>query len=179
MDGKAAAKAYLPRGRRRVGFVTVSDGAQSAVIMIGPVRGPEHLELIRRARFYHVPVSAIAASRTGVAYIAFYEGKSRFRGKTGVIQEYAPVVGVSRVRRRDLPGLTWAGRRGEDAWYFRFDLGTVLTLPQPITNPDRLRVAFRFPNLDRFRAVSTVRELGQHRPRLRRRQEREGGEEGV
>jgi hypothetical protein len=53
------------------------------MLMIGPVRGSEHLEVIRRARFYHVPVSAIAASRTAVAYIAFYEGASRFQGRTG------------------------------------------------------------------------------------------------
>jgi hypothetical protein len=130
------------------------------MIMVGPVRGPEHLELVRRARFYHVPMSSVAASRTAVAYIAFYEGNSRFRGQTGVIREYAEVLRVSRVRRGDIPGLTWPGRRGEDALYYRFDLGPVLTLPRPITNPERLRIVFRFPDFDRFRGATTVRDLG-------------------
>lgn len=151
-------RAYLPRGRVRL--LTVSEGGRSAQLMVGPVRGPEHLALIRRERFYHVPVAAIASSRTTVAYIAFYEGASRFRGQTGVIREYAAVLRVSRVRRGDLPGLTWPGRRGEDALYYRFELGPILTLPRPITNPDRLRVVFRFPDVEQFRGAATVRDLG-------------------
>lgn len=149
---------YLARGR--VGFLEVSEGGRSLTIMVGPLRGPEHLDLIRRARFYHVPVSAIAASRAAVAYIAFYEGASRFHARTGVIREYAAVVRVSRVRRCDLPRLTWPARGAPDAPYYRFDLGPIQQLPRPITNPDRLRVAFRFPAFERFREATTLRELG-------------------
>jgi hypothetical protein len=144
----------------RVKVLTVSEGGRSAQVLVGTVRGPEHLELIRRARFYHVPMSAIAASRTGVAYVALYEGAARFRGRVGLIREYAPVLRVSRVRRSELPGLTWPGRRGEDAQYYRFDLGPLQQLPQPITNPDRLRVTFRFPELRRLRGAATLRDLG-------------------
>lgn len=160
-------QAYRARGPIR--FLTLSDGGRSATLMVGPVRGPEHLALIRRARFYHVPVSAIAASRTGVAYIAFYEGTSRFGGRAGVIREYAPVLRVSRVRRADLPGLTWPGRQGEDALYYRFDLGPMLSLDRPITNPDRLRVAFRFPDFERFRGAATLRDVKDHQRRGPRR----------
>jgi len=130
------------------------------MLMVGPLRGPEHLELIRRARFYHVPVSAIAASRTGVAYIAFYEGASRFHARTGVIREYAAVLRVTRVRRCDLPGLTWPARGALDAPYYRFDLGPLQTLPRPIANPDRLRTTFRFPDFERFQEADTLRDLG-------------------
>jgi len=154
----SGAMGYLARGRVRV--VTVSDGGESAQVMVGSVRGPEHLELIRRAGFYHVPTSAIAASRTAVAYIAFYEGATRFRGQVGVIREYAAVQRVSRVRRAELPGLTWPGRRGEGALYYRFDLGPLQQLRRPITNPDRLRVVFRFPDLAKFRGAATLRDLG-------------------
>ena len=149
---------YLARGRVR--FFTVSEGGRSAMVMVGPLRGPEHLDLIRRAHFYHVPVSAIAASRAGAAYIAFYEGASRFPGRTGLIREYAAVLGVSRVRRCDLPGVTWAARGAVDAPYYRFDLGPIQTLPRPITNPERLRVAFRFPEFERFQTAATLRDLG-------------------
>lgn len=149
---------YLARGR--LGFLTVSEGGRSLTIMVGPLRGLEHLELIRRARFYHVPVSAIAASRTAVAYIAFYEGASRFHARTGVIREYAAVLRVSRVRRCDLSGLTWPARGAPDAPYYRFDLGPIQQLARPITNPDRLRVAFRFPDFERFCEAATLRELG-------------------
>jgi len=128
--------------------------------MVGPLRGPEHRELIHRARYYHVPVSAIAASRTAVAYIAFYEGASRFQCATGMIREYARVVRVSRVRRSDLPGLTWPSRGTPDALYYRFDLGPIQDLPRPITNPERLRIAFRFPPLERFQGAETVGDLG-------------------
>ncbi|HSD50161.1 MAG TPA: hypothetical protein VLG48_02045, partial [Candidatus Methylomirabilis sp.] len=131
--------------------VTVSEGGGSAQVMVGPVRGPEHLELIRRAGFYHVPTTAIAASRTAVAYVAFYEGVTRFRGRVGVIREYAAVLRVSRTLRAELPGLTWPGRRGEHALYYRFDLGPLQQLPRPVTNPDRLRVVFRFPELEKLR----------------------------
>lgn len=151
-------RVYLARGR--VGFLTVSEGGRTLTIMVGPLRGPEHLELIRRARFYHVPVSAIASSRTAVAYIAFYEGASRFHARTGVIREYAPVLRVSRVRRCDLSGLTWPARGAPDAPYYRFDLGPIQGLARTITNPDRLRVAFRFPDFEHFRGAATIRELG-------------------
>ncbi len=153
---------YGPRGRVRL--LSVTEGGRSATLMVGPVRGPEHLELIRSARFYHVPVSAIAASRTEVAYIAFYEGTSRFPGQPSVIREYAAVLRVSRVRRGDLPGLTWPGRRADDAPYYRFDLGPIQRLPRAITNPDRLRVAFRFPELERFKKAETLGDLGRAGP---------------
>ena len=169
----ADARRYLARGR--VGFLTLSEGGRSLTIMVGPLRGPEHLELIHRAGFYHVPVSAIAASRTAVAYIAFYEGASRFRARTGVIREYAAVLRVSRVRRCDLPGLTWSAARGlPDAPYYRFDLGPIQRLRQPIANPDRLRVAFRFPDFERFRDAATLRELGSQDSKDRRAGKRKG-----
>jgi len=149
---------YLVRGR--VGFLSVTDSGGSVTIMVGPLRGPEHRELIHRARYYHVPVSAIAASRIAVAYIAFYEGASRFHSGTGVIREYARVARVSRMRRCDLPGLTWPSRGAPDALYYRFDLGPIQELPRPITNPERLRVAFRFPDLERFQAAEALGDLG-------------------
>lgn len=166
-------RTYLARGRTR--FLTVSEGGGTLTIMVGPLRGPEHLALIRRARYYHVPVSAIAASRTAVAYIAFYEGASRFHSRTGIIREYARVVRVSRVRRCDLPGLTWPARGEPDGQYYRFDLGPIQGLARPITNPDRLRVAFRFPDFERFREAATLggmRARVPKEPRARGRQER-------
>ncbi len=148
-------------------FLAVSEGGQSLTIMVGPLRGPEHLELIRQELFYHVPVSAIAASRTTVAYIAFYEGASRFHARTGVIREYAAVLRVSRARRSDLPGLRWSARGAPDAPYYRFDLGPIQQLARPITNPDRLRMAFRFPAFDRFGEAATLAELGTRAPKDR------------
>lgn len=165
------------RGRGRFQYLTVSDGEGSGGVMVGTVRGPEHLEVIRRLRYYHVPVSAIAQSRTDVAYIAFYEGASQFHRDTGWIREFAAVLAVSRVRRAELPGLTWPGRGGPETLYYRFDLGPIEPLPRPITNPDRLRIAFRFPRVDRFRRAETLKDLGQaagarERPRPRKREQR-------
>ncbi len=144
---------------------------QPPTILVGPVRGPEHLDLIHRLLFYHVPTSSIATWRTGVSYIAFYEGASRFGSGVGMIREYARVLRVSRVLRKELPGLTWAGRRGEEAPYYRFDLEPPVPLSQPITNPDRLRVAFLFPRVDQFHQAVTLRDLGRglrSKPRLLR-----------
>ncbi len=155
--------AYYPPPRRPL-FLTVRDERQDAIIMIGPVRGPEHLTLIHEQRFYHVPVAAIAASRAEVGFVAFYEPASRFRADAGVIREYAEVVRVSRVRRGDLPGLTWRGRRTDETPYYRFDLGPILSLPRPITNPERLRVVFRFPDVARFRQAASIRDLGRGGP---------------
>ncbi len=163
---RSGARAYLPRGRVKV--LTVFEGSKSTQVMVGTVRGPEHLELIRRACFYHVPTSAIAASRADVAYIAFYEGVTRFRGKVGVIREYAAVLRVTRVRRAELPGLTWPGRRGKNALYYRFDLGPLQQLSRPVTNPDRLRVVFRFPELEKLRGAVTLRDFGASRARIRK-----------
>ena len=159
-DLRDAMKYRVDPTSRHPRFVTFSDGGRTAIVMIGPVRGPEHLALIHRFGFYHVPVSAIAASRAAVAFIAFYEGASRFSRRVGMIREYAEVLHVAQVPRKDLPGVTWPGRRGEDAAYYRFDLGPILTLPQTITNPERLRIVFRFPELERLQASRTLRDLG-------------------
>jgi hypothetical protein len=156
---------YLAVGRPQI--LTVSEGGRSLTIMVGPLRGPEHLELIRRARFYHVPVSAIAATRTAVAYIAFYEGASRFHVRTGAIREYAAVLRVSRARRSELPGLIWPARGAPDALYYRFDLGPIQQLARPIENPERLRVAFRYPDFERFCGAETIGELGARVPKHR------------
>ena len=159
----AMTRKIYPSSRRPL-LLTVNDGDQTTIIMIGPIRGPVHLALIHDQRFYHVPVAAIAASRTEVGFVAFYEPASRFHTGTGIIREYAEVVRVSHVRRRDLPGLTWPGRGNDETPYYRFDLGPILSLSQPITNPERLRVVFRFPEVERFQRATTVRELGKVDP---------------
>lgn len=151
---------YLPARRPRTLLLT--EGGRRAIIMIGPVRGPEHVTLVHRLGFYHVPVSSLAASRAAVGFVAFYEPAARFGTAVGVIREYAEVVRVTRVARRELPGLTWSGRGGPDTPYYRFDLGPILSLPEPITNPDGLRVVFRFPDVDRFRHAASVRDLGEN-----------------
>jgi hypothetical protein len=161
-DAAMSQPRYTPQ--RRPLLLTVREGGRAAVIMIGPIRGPQHLALIHERRFYHVPVAAIAASRIGVGFIAFYEPASRFRTDAGAIREYAEVVRVSRVRRGDLPGLTWPGRATAETPYYRFDLGPILSLPQPITNPERLRVVFRFPDAARFRQAASIRDLGRGGP---------------
>jgi len=148
---------YLRAGRLR--FLTLAEGGTEIQVMVGPLRGPEQRDLVRRRGYYHVPADAIAAARTGAQVIAFYEPAGAFGRRTGQIREYAPVRKLSRVPRRELPALTWPGRRGESAEYYRFDLGPLCSLPEPITNPEGLRVVFRFLDLDRLRAARTVRDL--------------------
>ncbi len=172
--GNQSAEPREPKpGERRYSLtrprlLRVGEGRDTALVMIGPVRGPEHLDLIRREAFYHVPVSAIAGARIAVTHIAFYEPASRF-GVPGAIRHYAAVRTVSRVRRADLPGLTWTGRGGPEAPYYRFDLGPLLRLAHPILNPERRRVVFRFTDLQRVRGAETIAALGgaagQRRPR--------------
>jgi hypothetical protein len=128
--------------------------------MVGPVKGPEQLTLIRRERFYHVPVSAIAAARTAVTHVAFYEPAARFGGP-GAVRLYAAVRRVTRVTRRELAGVTWKGRHGPAGLYYRFDLGALRALPQPVTNPGRRRIVFRFVSLDRLKAATSLEDLRQ------------------
>jgi hypothetical protein len=80
-----------------------------------------------------------------------------------LIQEYAEVLKVTRVRRGDLPGLTWPGRHAEEAPYYRFDLGPLVRLTHPITNPEQLRVVFRFPVMQALHGAKTLRDLGGRR----------------
>jgi hypothetical protein len=149
---------------RRPRVFTVSDGGHTTTIMVGPVRGPEHLAAIHRYRFYHVPVSAIAPSRAAVRYVAFYEPAGRFGTATGRIREYAEVLRVSRVRRAELPGLTWPTHRGADVPYYRFDLGPLQRLSRPLSNPEGQRVGFRFPDLGRLLRAGTLRDLARGDP---------------
>ncbi len=164
--GEGKGRSYVTRGR--LGFLSVSEGGAALTIMVGPLRGPEHLALVHREQYYHVPVSAIASSRLAVSYIAFYEGASRFGTQIGTVREYAPVLRVSQVRRCDLPGLSWPPRGLPDAPYYRFDLGPIQTLAQPITNLGRLRVGFRFPDYARFREAVSLAELSTEQSRATR-----------
>ncbi len=150
-------RTYRP-GRPR--FLTLGEGGASISVMIGTLRGPDHLETIRRWHYYHVPVSAIAEKRSAVHFIAFYEAATRFNRPVGLIQTYAPVLRVSRVPRKDLPGLAWPGRQGDAALYYRFDLGPMCSLAQPITNPEGRRLVFRFADLEKLETARTIRDLG-------------------
>ncbi len=159
LGGKAQPRRRTAGALRGRGGPVAREAGASASVLIGPVRGPEHLELIRRQAFYHVPVGAIAARRAASAHIAFYEPGSRFGGP-GAIRQYAAVRRVAEVRRAELPDIPWPGRRGEDARYYRFDLGPLLPLPRPITNPGRRRVVFRFTDLAALQAAGTLADLG-------------------
>ncbi len=159
--GEARPHTYRP-GRPR--FLTLGEGGASISVMIGTLRGPDHLETIRRWHYYHVPVSAIAEKRCAVQLIAFYEAATRFDRPEGLIQAYAPILRVSRVPRKDLPGLAWPGRQGDAALYYRFDLGPIRLLAQPITNPEGLRLVFRFADLEKLEAARTIRDLGRSGP---------------
>ncbi len=150
--------AYRPGRRPRV--LTLEEGGVSVAVMIGPLRGPDQLEAIHRWHYYHVPVSAIAEKRTALDVIAFYEAATRFNRPVGLIQAYATVLRVSRVRRKDLPGLAWPGRQGDAALYYRFDLGPIRLLAQPITNPEGQRLVFRFADLAKLETARTIRDLG-------------------
>jgi hypothetical protein len=145
--------------RPRPRVLRVEDSGGDLLVLIGPLRGPDHLTVLHRWRYYHVPVSAIAPSRAAVRYVAFYEPAGRFGIATGRIREYAEVLRVSRVRRADLPGLTWPAHGGADVPYYRFDLGPLRRLSRPVVNREGQRVGFRFPDLGRLLRAGTLRDL--------------------
>ncbi len=160
------ARTYRPSHRPRI--LTLGEGGVSVAVMVGPLRGPDHLAIIQRWHYYHVPVSAIAEKHCAVDVIAFYEPAARFSRPVGLIQAYAPVLRVSRVPRKELPGLAWPGRHEDAALYYRFDLGPMHCLPQPVTNPEGLRLVFRFADLETLAAAHTIRDLGRSGPARRK-----------
>lgn len=127
----------------------------NAVVLVGVLKSPRDLGLLRREHWYRVP-GAHAPTRP-YAYLAFYQ--PAVFGKQGkCIRYYARVLAQRIVpRNRLLPNEPTHPRA--HAPYYRIRVGKLQTLRHPIRNIIPRRVTFGFTTLHRLRTAHDVLQL--------------------
>ncbi|MDO8598665.1 MAG: hypothetical protein Q7S02_00995 [bacterium] len=132
----------------------------ACVVLVGVLKQPRDLEILRRERWYRVPV--VRAPKRAYAYLAFYQPATfGIRGKC--IRYYARVLERGIVsRRRLLPDELDHPRARER--YYQIRIGSIQTLRHPIRNIIPRRVTFGFTTLDRLRSARDMLQLYQVTP---------------
>ncbi len=127
-------------------------------VIVGVVRRRRDVTLLLQARWYRIP-QAHMPDGVFTEYLAFFLSASLFDGaRGGAVCYYAPLRGVELARRRDLLPQEPRHPRA-NALYYQCQLGEVLSLASPITNPTRRRFAFVYTTFDRLLAARTLPEL--------------------
>lgn len=128
---------------------------KNTVALVGVLRNPRDLEILRTERWYRIPVR-YAPSRL-YSYLAFYQPATFWRrGKC--IRYYARVFERQTTRRdRLLPDEPEHPRAQES--YVRIRVGRIQTLRRPIRNIAPRRVTFGFTTLHRLRTARDLLQL--------------------
>jgi len=131
----------------------LSDDASVLVVLLNNVRD---WETVQKGHWYRIPVKR-APRQVGAEYLAFFHTAAFDELKWGV-HYYAPVESMRVMeRRRLLPGETDHPRAKE--LYYRFDLGPLTQLEQPIPSRRLRRVTFIHTSLTRLIEAEDVSEL--------------------
>lgn len=127
----------------------------NAVVLVGVLKSPRDLELLRTERWYRVPV-AHAPTRP-YAYLAFYQ-PAVFGRQGKCIRYYARVLAQRIVPRHQLlPDEPMHPRA--HAPYSRIRVGKIHALRHPVRNIVPRRVTFGFTTLHCLRAARDVLQL--------------------
>lgn len=148
---------------------TVPD--DQARVLVAVVTHPRDLQLARQQHWYRIPLARFPA-HAGAEYLAFYQ-TAAFGSERWSVRFYAPIVNYRLVTRRDLLPDEAHHPRADD-YYYRLELGELLSLPQPVPAAKLRRVTFiptTFGQLCRARDVRELWHPTEDRPRSRKAQQ--------
>lgn len=127
----------------------------NTTVLVCILKTPDDLTMLRRARWYRVPV-AHAPSRP-FGYLAFYQPATFGRGGK-CIRYYARVRDARVMERRRLLPQEYLHPRARDP-YLRIRVGRLQQLRRPIRNIAPRRVTFGYTTLERLRASRDLLQL--------------------
>jgi hypothetical protein len=132
------------------------DPPAAATVLVVVMRDRADWARLQTEGWYRVPVRR-APRQAAADYLAFYH-TAAFAEEKWSIRTYAPVRAVRVARRRDLLPAEADHPRAGDA-YFRFDLGPLLALEQPVFSRRLRRITFIHTTLERLQTAGDVSEL--------------------
>ena len=125
--------------------------------LVGIVTRKKDWELVTSEHWYRIPVRTAPEGLDIIRYLAFYQTRL-FGEEKWAVNRYAPVKRISRVTRRDLlpdePGHPRAG-----AEYYKFELGELTRLPNPIPSRRWRRIVFIPTSLERLLHAQEINDL--------------------
>jgi very-short-patch-repair endonuclease len=125
--------------------------------LVGVVTRKKDWELVRSEHWYRIPVRTAPEGLDRVRYLAFYQTK--FSGdEKWAVKWYAPVRGISSVKRRELlPDEPTHSRA--DAEYYKVKIGELERLPRPIPSRRWRRIVFIPTSLERLLHAQEINDL--------------------
>lgn len=125
--------------------------------LVGIVTRLKDWELVRFRHWYRIPVRTAPAELDRVRYLAFYQTRL-FDDEKWAVKWYAPVLGMSKVTRRELlPDEPRHVRAGAE--YYRMALGELKRLPNPIPSRRWRRIVFISTSLERLLRAQEINDL--------------------
>jgi very-short-patch-repair endonuclease len=125
--------------------------------LVGIVTRKKDWDLVRSQRWYRIPVRTAPEGLESIKYLAFYQ--TRLFGKEKwAVNWYAPVRGISKVTRRELPP-DEPGHTRARAEYYKVELGELTRLPHPIPSRRWRRIVFIPTSLERLLHAQEINDL--------------------
>ena len=125
-------------------------------VLVGVINRKADFEIVQNEHWYRIPRDSAPRS-IDAEYIAFYLS-GYFKKERAGIHYYARRTGHELLRRIDLLPHQPDHKRA-NALYYKLQLGDLLPIDPPITNPTNRSFAFIYTTWDRFKAAKTLADL--------------------
>ncbi len=131
-------------------------------VLIAIVKDRRDLEIARVERWYRIPVRSAPKNLEAARWLAFYQTKA-FGEERWAIRYYAPILGRSILKRRDLlPDQLDHPRANQD--YYKIELGELQSLERPIISRRGRRLVFIPTTWEKFRHAEEINDLFHESP---------------
>jgi very-short-patch-repair endonuclease len=131
-------------------------------VLVAIVKDRRDLEIARTERWYRIPVRSAPKNLEAARWLAFYQTKA-FGEERWAIRYYAPILGRSILKRRDLlPDQPDHPRAHQD--YYKLELGELHCLERPIISRRGRRVVFIPTTWEKFCRAEEINDLFHESP---------------
>jgi hypothetical protein len=139
---------------------TLSGIADTALVLIAVIPEPRDLDIVRLLGWYRIPLKT-APKVISVDYLTFYQGGNFPEGHRWLIEYLAEVRGHELTTRSELLKDQPNHPRANEE-YFKFQLGPLIPLTQPILAGDWKRVTFIYTTIQRVKTAHQLTDLPVH-----------------
>lgn len=127
------------------------------MILVAIMPKARDMEIARLFGWYRIPMKT-APKILRVDYIAFYQTQNFGKEHGSRIERYAPVLGVELTTRAELFRNEPDHPRANE-FYYKIQLGELMTLPRPILADKWKRFLFIYTSGKQFLQAETIRDL--------------------
>jgi len=131
-------------------------------VLVAILNNRRDLEIARRERWYRIPVRSAPKNIEEAKWLAFYQTRA-FGEQRWAIRYYAPILGRTIVKRRDLlPDEPDHPRADQE--YYKLELDELQCLERPIISRRGRRLVFIPTTWEKFRRAEEINDLFHESP---------------